>query len=326
LSDTASSQPLAEGLVSLQPLTEGLVSLQPADARAASQHRLALGITYRGQDYLGWQSQPNGRTVQDALQRALHAFATLPMQTTSAGRTDAGVHAVQQVVHVDTPLQREPVSWVRGTNRYLPRDIAVQWCVPVTPQFHARASARARTYRYLCLESPVRPSLDAGLVGWVFRPLDETAMRQAAQHLIGEHDFTSFRSSQCQAPSPIKTLTRISITRRGRCWCFEFEGTAFLHHMVRNIMGMLVAVGQGLRPPASMLVALQARSRDAAAPTFAADGLYFLGPTYDAAHGLPPVPTDQPWPPSAFSGAQDSTWTANQGGTADAGDDPDRHA
>jgi tRNA pseudouridine38-40 synthase len=249
--------------------------------------RLALGIAYRGTAYQGWQSQPNGQTVQDRLEAALSAFAARRVTTLCAGRTDAGVHALNQVVHIDTPVERDSFSWVRGTNRYLPTDIAVQWCVPVGETFHARNSARGRRYVHLALESPVRPSLEAGQVGWTFRPLDAEAMRAAAQHLVGEHDFSSFRSSQCQSPTPVKTLHAIGIERRGAYWRFDFDGNAFLHHMVRNIMGCLVAVGQGLQPPGWMAEVLVAKRRDAAAPTFAPDGLYFAGPYYDSAHGLP---------------------------------------
>ena len=249
--------------------------------------RLALGISYHGQAYDGWQSQPSGRTVQDHLEAALARFATQPVSTLCAGRTDAGVHGLMQVVHFDTDLRREPFSWVRGTNTFLPADIAVQWAREVTPAFHARASARARRYAYVLLESPVRPSIESGRAGWVFRPLDLAAMQAAAAHLSGEHDFTSFRASACQARSPVKTLQPIKIRRKGAYWRFDFEADAFLHHMIRNLMGCLVQVGQGLKPPGWMKEVLEARSRDAAAPTFSPDGLYFLGPVYDAAWGLP---------------------------------------
>lgn len=249
--------------------------------------RVALGIAYRGGAYHGWQSQPDGCTVQDHLEQALSRFVDAPVTAVCAGRTDTGVHALNQVVHVDAEVEREPFSWVRGTNRYLPPDIAVQWCQPVAADFHARYSAQGRRYSYLLLEAAVRPALEAGLVGWVFRPLDAQAMRAAAEHLIGEHDFSSFRSAECQAASPRKQLHRITITRHGAYWRFDFDGVAFLHHMVRNIMGCLLAVGQGRRSPAWLAQVLAARSRDAAAPTFAPDGLYFVGPYYDAAHGLP---------------------------------------
>lgn len=249
--------------------------------------RWALGVSYRGAAYNGWQSQPDRGSVQDALEHALSRFADAPVRTVCAGRTDAGVHALNQVVHFDAPVQREAFSWVRGTNSHLPRDIAVQWSQPVPGDFHARFHARGRRYRYVLLQSAVRPSLESGLVGWVFEPLDLDTMRSAATALIGEHDFSSFRSSECQAASPVKTLRAIDIDRRGAYWRFEFEASAFLHHMVRNIMGCLLAVGSGRRPPDWLTGVLAARDRDAAAPTFAADGLYFVGPYYDAHLGLP---------------------------------------
>ena len=249
--------------------------------------RIALGVSYDGSAYNGWQSQPGGQTIQDHLESALTAFATQTIHTLCAGRTDAGVHGLMQVVHFDTEVQRDEFSWVRGTNRFLPPDIAVQWARGVPDTFHARASAQARRYAYVLLESPVRPSLEAGRVGWVFRPLDVQAMRQAAAHLIGEHDFSSFRASACQALSPIKTLHELQINRRGAYWRFDFRGNAFLHHMIRNIMGCLLLVGQGLQAPDWVAEVLAARDRDAAAPTFAPDGLYFLGPLYAPDWGLP---------------------------------------
>ena len=249
--------------------------------------RWALGISYLGQAYDGWQSQPSGRTVQDHLEAALARFADQPVSTVCAGRTDAGVHGLMQVVHFDTEVVREPFSWMRGTNTFLPPDIAVQWAHPVPPEFHSRASALARRYAYVLLESPVRPSVESGRAGWVFRPLDERALRDAAARLLGEHDFTSFRASGCQARSPVKTLTRVALERRGSYWRFEFEANAFLHHMIRNIMGCLVAVGQGQQQPGWIDEVLAARSRDAAAPTFSPDGLYFLGPVYEDHWGLP---------------------------------------
>jgi len=249
--------------------------------------RWALGLSYRGTAYNGWQSQPDGRSIQDALERALSRLADAPVRTICAGRTDAGVHALNQVVHFDTPVQRDAFSWVRGTNSHLPRDVAVQWSAPVPSDFHARYQARGRRYRYVLLQSPVRPSLEAGLVGWVFDELDRDAMQRAAELLIGEHDFSSFRSSECQAASPVKTLRAIAIERRGAYWRFEFDASAFLHHMVRNILGCLLAVGSGRRPATWMAEVLAARKRDAAAPTFPADGLYFVGPYYDVHLRLP---------------------------------------
>jgi tRNA pseudouridine38-40 synthase len=249
--------------------------------------RLALGVAYRGVAYRGWQSQPGGHTVQDELEAALSRFADRPLHTLCAGRTDAGVHALNQVVHLDAPVVREAHSWVRGTNRFLPADIALQWCLPVTDAFHARASALGRRYAYVLLESPVRPALEAGHCGWVFRALDGEAMRSAAALLIGEHDFSAFRSADCQALSPVKTLRRLSIERRGAYWRVDFDASAFLHHMVRNIMGCLVAIGSGARPAAWMGEVLASRRREHAARTFAPDGLYFVGPYYDARHAIP---------------------------------------
>lgn len=272
--------------------------------------RLALGIRYNGQGYQGWQSQSSGRTVQDKLEAALGQFAATPIGTLCAGRTDAGVHGIMQVVHFDTDIVRTPFSWVRGTNRYLPPDIAVQWAQPVPDEFHCRASARSRRYLYVLSQSSVRPSLDAGRVGWSMRPLDGDAMRTAAALLIGEHDFSSFRASACQALSPVKDLRRVLITCHDaeshgshasdngrdvvRCnWHFEFEANAFLHHMIRNLMGCLVRIGQGDESPEWISTVLTARDRDAAAPTFSAAGLYFLGPLYDAHWGLPAEATLQ---------------------------------
>ncbi len=269
----------------------------PDDRPGPPAERLALGLSWRGSAYQGWQSQPGGQTVQDRLEAALAAFAAQPVRTVCAGRTDAGVHGVNQVVHLDPPVQRDPFAWVRGTNRFLPADIGVQWCRAVPRGFHARNSARGRRYRFVVLESPVRPSLEQGLVGWVFRPLQAQAMRAAAAHLLGEHDFSSFRAADCQAASAVKTLHRIEITRRGAYWRFDFDGSAFLQHMVRNILGCLVVVGGGRQPPDWMAQVLAARSRDAAAPTFPPDGLYFLGPYYDPALGLPETAPALDWLP-----------------------------
>ena len=250
--------------------------------------RLALGVSYSGTAYQGWQSQSSGLTIQDKLEKALSAFCDVPrVSTLCAGRTDAGVHGLMQVVHFDTDIQRDPYSWVRGTNRFLPDDIAVQWAQYVPDSFHCRASATGRRYVYVLLDSPVRPSLEAGRVGWVYRPLSEEPMRQASLHLLGEHDFSSFRASSCQALSPVKTLRHIRISKHGAYWRFEFEGNAFLHHMIRNIMGCLVQIGQGKKPPEWMAEVLAARNRKVAAPTFSPDGLYFLGPRYDPQWGIP---------------------------------------
>lgn len=225
--------------------------------------------------------------MQDRLELALGQFTAQKVSTLCAGRTDAGVHALMQVVHFDTTLARAPSSWLRGTNAFLPRDIAVEWAQAVAPEFHCRASALSRRYAYILLASPVRPSVDAGRVGWVFRPLNLDAMQQAAQYLLGEYDFSSFRASACQALSPVKTLQRLEISQRGAYWRFEFEANAFLHHMIRNIMGCLLAVGQGKQPPEWVQAVLLERDRAAAAPTFSPQGLYFLGPRYAPHWGLP---------------------------------------
>ncbi len=250
--------------------------------------RWALGISYNGKAYQGWQSQLSGLTVQDKLETSLAKFTNADrVSTLCAGRTDAGVHGLMQVVHFDTELDRSPEAWVRGTNSHLPTDIAVQWAVQVPASFHCRASATSRRYVYVVLESKIRPSVDAGRVGWVYRALDANAMSDAAQRLLGEHDFSSFRASSCQALSPVKTVMNIGISRKGAYWRFEFEANAFLHHMIRNIMGCLVAVGQGKYTPDWIDQVLAAHDRDAAAPTFSPDGLYFLGPRYEASWGLP---------------------------------------
>ena len=249
--------------------------------------RVALGLSYNGGAYQGWQSQVGGNTVQDRLEAALGRFAAQRISTLCAGRTDAGVHALMQVVHFDTDRDRDTFAWIRGTNANLPRDIAVQWASITSDAFHCRACASSRRYAYVLLESPVRPSVENGRVGWTFRPLSLEAMRQAADALLGEHDFTSFRASACQALSPVKNMLDISFHRNGAYWRIEFEANAFLHHMIRNIMGCLVQIGQGKKPAQWIHEVLAARDRRAAAPTFSPDGLYFLGPRYPAHWGMP---------------------------------------
>ena len=259
--------------------------------------RVALGVSYRGQAYQGWQSQPGGNTVQDKLELALSRFADDTMRVMCAGRTDTGVHALNQVVHLDTAIERESFSWVRGTNRYLPADIAVQWAQTTPDTFHARFSAQGRRYVYVLLESPVRPAVEAGSVGWSLRPLEAPAMQAAANLLLGEHDYSAFRSAECQAASPVKTIRAITITRRGAYWRFEFDANAFLHHMVRNLMGCLLAVGSGARTEGWMREVLQSKDRRLAAATFPADGLYFIGPYYDPVHEIPNQPVALDWLP-----------------------------
>ncbi len=249
--------------------------------------RLALGLEYDGSAFTGWQTQPGGTGVQDALERALAAFATHPVATICAGRTDAGVHATYQVVHFDTLLERPLQSWVRGVNRWLPRSAAVRWAARVPDDFHARFGARARRYDYWLLNDPVRSPLAERRVGWVYRPLDVDAMRAAAIHLVGEHDFTSFRAAECQAASPVRELRELRIDRFGRLIRLRFVANAFLHHMVRNLVGTLVYVGLGRQPPGWVRAVIEARSRAAAAPTFSAVGLYLTHVQYDPTLALP---------------------------------------
>lgn len=294
--------------------------METAELAVFAKNRIALGIRYSGSAYSGWQSQLSGNTVQDRLEHALSRFLGSPapaitskststpsptLRTLCAGRTDTRVHALQQVVHFDTSVERLPASWVRGTNAFLPKDIAVQWALPVSSAFHARSSATSRRYAYLVLESLVRPSVEAGRVGWVCRPLDGSAMRQALPHLLGTQDFSSFRAAQCQSHTPVKTLLRAEIFQRGnasaavpgapRIWRFEFEANAFLHHMVRNVMGCLLAIGAGAHPPGWLAEVIAAKSRKAAAPTFSPDGLYFLGPVYHPRYGIPELPASYDW-------------------------------
>ena len=259
--------------------------------------RVALGIAYRGAAYRGWQSQPGKQTLQDHVETALTAFADQPLRCISAGRTDAGVHALNQVVHFDTPAQRAEDAWIRGMNRYLPDDIAIQWCRFPGDSFHSRGSALGRRYAYVLLESRVRPALEAGLVGWTFRKLDGEVMRAASQSLLGTHDFSAFRSAECQAPTPVKTMRSVGIERRGDYWRFDFDADAFLHHMIRNLMGCLIAVGSGLRDAAWLAGVLAQKDRALAAATFAPDGLYFVGPYYDAAHAIPERTPAMSWLP-----------------------------
>lgn len=249
--------------------------------------RVALGLQYDGAAFCGWQTQPNASSVQDALEHALHQFCGRPVATICAGRTDAGVHATYQVVHFDSPLSRPLEAWVRGVNRWLPSMLAVRWAREVGEDFHARFGARARRYDYWLLNDPIRSPLCDRRVGWVFRPLKVDAMVAAAQLLTGRHDFTSFRSAECQAPSPVRDLRSLEVTSHGRLVRLRFVANAYLHHMVRNLVGTLVYVGLGRQPAAWVSEVLAARDRAAAAPTFTAAGLYLTGVDYDAAHGLP---------------------------------------
>ena len=242
--------------------------------------RVALGLSYDGRPWQGWQTQPNGQTVQDSLERALAVFATVPVRTTCAGRTDTGVHALGQVVHFDCDVVRTPESWVRGVNAHLPDTISVQWAQYVSKDFHARFSARERAYTYVILNSRVRQPLWAGRAGWVFQTLELQAMQQAAQCLLGEHDFSSFRSSQCQAKSPVRTLTELNVWQKGQLIYVSLRGNAFLHHMVRNIVGALIQIGQGRQPVEFMAALLAFKDRTKGSPTFSPDGLYLTEVSY----------------------------------------------
>lgn len=245
-----------------------------------------MGLEYDGSGFCGWQSQAGGGAVQDALEAALAVVADAPTRVVCAGRTDTGVHALAQVVHFDTDAVRPDSAWVRGVNANLPASVAVRWAQPVPDEFHARFSARGRRYRYVLLNRAERSGLMARRVGWFHRPLDADAMRAAAELLLGEHDFSAFRAVECQAKSPIKTLRRADIARHGDILVFDFEASAFLHHMVRNLVGTLVYVGKGAHPPAWVGELLAGRDRARAAPTFEARGLYFAGVDYDPAWQL----------------------------------------
>ena len=249
--------------------------------------RIALGIEYDGAGFAGWQSQSHGNTVQDVLELALAAIAGEAVRTVCAGRTDAGVHAAAQVVHFDTAVARPQSAWVRGVNAHLPPQVAVRWAQVVDAEFHARFSARARSYRYLLLNRPVRAALLHGRVGWYHRPLDVAAMQAASACLVGEHDFSAFRAAECQAKTPVKHLYRADISRQSDCIVFDFHANAFLHHMIRNLVGSLVYIGQGKHAPSWMAELLAGRDRRRAAPTFDAAGLYFAGVDYDPCWQLP---------------------------------------
>jgi tRNA pseudouridine38-40 synthase len=249
--------------------------------------RIALGLEYDGSRFLGWQTQPGGGTVQDALQEALGTIAGETIEVTCAGRTDRGVHARDQVVHFDCSAARPESAWLRGANALLPESVAVQWAMPIAGDFHARYSAVSRAYRYVLLNRPVRPALAARFAGWYHAPLDLEAMRAAARLLVGEHDFSAFRSAECQAKTPVRTLHSLDVHGDGARIDFVLRANAFLHHMVRNIVGTLVYVGKGRHAPGWAGEVLASRDRARAAPTFAAQGLYLERVNYAARWGLP---------------------------------------
>ncbi|HET6806791.1 MAG TPA: tRNA pseudouridine(38-40) synthase TruA [Frateuria sp.] len=249
--------------------------------------RIALGVEYDGTDFLGWQRLTHGATVQGALEQALARVAAQPVAVTCAGRTDAGVHGRCQVVHFDTGVERDMRGWVLGACSNLPGSVAVLWAQPVAEAFHARFSARSRRYRYTILNRPVRPALDARYVTWERLPLDAAAMHEAGQALLGEHDFSAFRAVSCQAAHARRCVLGLGVRREGEQVIVEIEANAFLHHMVRNIVGSLLPVGRGQQPTGWLAGLLAGRDRDVAGPTAPASGLTFLGPRYEAHWGLP---------------------------------------
>ncbi|TAN03366.1 MAG: tRNA pseudouridine(38-40) synthase TruA [Rhodanobacteraceae bacterium] len=253
--------------------------------------RVALGIEYDGTDFFGWQRLGHGPSVQAEVESALSFVANHPVEVTCAGRTDAGVHARCQVVHFDTAAERDARAWVLGATTRLPRALAVLWARSVPDDFSARFSARARRYRYVLLNRAIRPALEARFVAWERVPLDSSAMHAAAQALLGEHDFSSFRAVSCQARHARRCVTEISVRRDGEHVVVEIEANAFLHHMVRNIVGSLLEVGRGERPVAWIAELLAARDRNVAGITAMPQGLTFLGPKYPAQWNLPPEVT-----------------------------------
>ncbi|HVN41655.1 MAG TPA: tRNA pseudouridine(38-40) synthase TruA, partial [Steroidobacteraceae bacterium] len=242
--------------------------------------RIALGIEYDGTAYSGWQQQAHRRTVQAELEGALSRVADHPVDLTAAGRTDAGVHALSMVAHFDSDAVRPLQAWVLGANAESAPDIAVLWAQPVAAEFHARYSARSRTYLYRILNRRMRPALERSRVCWVRQPLDAECMHEAAQALVGEHDFSSFRAAECQSNTPMRRLTAIAVTRRGEAIDLVVTANAFLHHMVRNIAGTLMAVGRGDHPAEWVAALLTARDRTQAGVTAPPQGLYFVGAQY----------------------------------------------
>lgn len=257
--------------------------------------RLALGIEYDGSGWSGWQHQPHAPGVQWAVERALARVADHPVSVVCAGRTDAGVHATAQVIHFDTPAQRPLHAWVLGGNSHLPEGVSILWARPVGDDFSARFRATARSYRYVILNRPVRPALWARRVTWWRRPLALAPMQDAARHLLGEHDFSAFRAIGCQARHPRRIVHHLTLQRQGDLIYLDVRANAFLHHMVRNIAGTLLRVGQGEAGPDWVGEVLAGRDRRRAGITAPAAGLYLTGVEYPACHGLPASP-----PPPVF--------------------------
>lgn len=249
--------------------------------------RIALGIEYDGTDFYGWQRLSHGPSVQGALETALSRVADHAVEVTCAGRTDAGVHGRMQVVHFDSDAPRSMRSWMLGACSHLPTSVAVLWAQPVAADFHARYSARARRYCYTLLNRPVRAALEARYVTWERLPLDAAAMHRAAQALLGEHDFSAYRAVSCQARHARREVQAVSVCRDGQRVTVDIQANAFLHHMVRNIVGSLLPVGRGEQPEGWLGALLAGRDRDVAGPTAPASGLTFVGPLYEVHWGLP---------------------------------------
>lgn len=252
--------------------------------------RIAAGVEYDGRDFHGWEKQRNGRTVQESLEQALTSVAAGPVRTRCAGRTDARVHALAQVVHFDTDAVRSERSWVFGANANLPGDVSVLWAREVGEAFHARFCAVSRSYRYVILDRPVRPAVLRGRVTWECRPLDAGAMARAARSLLGEHDFSAFRAAGCQARNPVRTLQRLDVQRHGEYVVMEVRANAFLQHMVRNLAGVLMAIGAGREPEDWAARVLAGRDRRLGGVTAPPDGLYLTGVEYPDIFGLPCLP------------------------------------
>ena len=243
--------------------------------------RIALGVEYNGSNFSGWQSQDGTRTVQGCVEVALSRVANHDVQVICAGRTDAGVHALQQVIHADVSAQRTMRSWVLGSNVNLPNDISVVWAQEVADDFHARFSARQRHYRYLILNRMTRPAILAKQITWEHRALDAKRMQQGADYLLGEHDFTSYRAVACQAKQPVRKIRHLQVTRQADRIIIEISANAFLHHMVRNIAGVLMAIGSGEQEPIWAQQVLEARDRTAGGVTAPPYGLYLAGVDYE---------------------------------------------
>ncbi|HEC17199.1 MAG TPA: tRNA pseudouridine(38-40) synthase TruA [Sedimenticola sp.] len=252
--------------------------------------RIALGVEYDGAHFHGWQIQPGVRTVQEELEKALSRVADRPVRVQCAGRTDTGVHGVGQVAHFDTEARRSPRSWVLGANANLPFDINLTWAQPVDGSFHARFSATSRDYRYIILNRMTRSSLWRNHAVWTHRPLDEDRMRQAAQLLVGTHDFSSYRALGCQAKSPVRTITRLDVSRQGDRVIIDVSANAFLHHMVRNIAGVLMAIGRGDEPVTWSREVLERRDRTQGGVTAPPEGLYLMRVGYPDQFRIPEPP------------------------------------